>query len=109
MTILTLIALFLSLTALLTGTCALFVALRSSDRALRKQLSELSLRFSDYETALESFQGRLKSMGVQIRNKERAKSPSVDEPETTFGQTEREKDEWQRQMNRQLHAQRFKT
>lgn len=89
----------LCVTALVIGTCALFVAFHSSGRALHKRLSELSQRCSDLEAAQESVQGRLKSFSLRISNQSRLKSPSPEDSESDTPKTEAAKDEWQRRMN----------
>lgn len=89
----------LSISALLLATAALIVALRSSDRSLYKRFAELLTRTSELESALESVQGRVKSLSVRMSLVGRAKPA---DPELSTPTTDAEKDEWQRRMNLKL-------
>lgn len=52
---------FLTLAALAASTCALFVALRTSDRSLLKQLSALLTRSREMEATLDELSAQLKA------------------------------------------------
>jgi hypothetical protein len=102
MTIPTLMLWLLSASGLLVAMSALFVARRSSDLSLRRQLNALSERLLDQEDSLVAVTARQKSIHVRLSNMTRGKSAS----DATNGDrdphaatTEDDKDRWQRETN----------
>lgn len=98
MTIPTLIALLLSGTALVLSTVALFAALRSSARSLRKLFGALSDRFTEVEHQAQLMHSRILSIRSQVNSVGR-KSVKSGDPELTAAGIEDQKDEWTRAMN----------
>lgn len=103
MTILTLATLSLSISALCIATYALLVAHRSSDRSLRKALTELSERFSElsesHEAVTLQFRNLRSRLNMAILRDKRANPAESAAPDTPKIDAESEKDRWQREMN----------